>query len=403
MIMPPGKGSGADSETVIDNSPLGSTVWRRDFAAAQRRLLIGGGGFYGVAALWVGHRGYAGAVFADLTLGLLAALLLIYGLTFLREERVRQFIVPILASVVFAAHIVFGVAAAPAAGAVRFALLFGLLGLFAAHLSAIPRAVWISLGAVSAIGLYGAAFYLPGLNPDFSRAEALVYWLPFLAATVVGTQRLVAQEASAAILHQELERRATSDSLTGVSDRAHITQLAQNEFARARRYGEDFSCLVIEVEGHEALAAKAGGRAADTVAQALTGYCTAVMRHCDSLGRLSPARYLALLPETAGAGALTLAARMCRDVAALDVAVDGQKLNFTVSIGAAAIHALDRAAGDMSRRAALALEDAAAHGGNRALLAAHPGLSDVDEAFQAQADREAPVREADVRKAPGPP
>ncbi len=375
---------------MIENSPLGSTVWRRDFAAAQRRLLIGGGGLYGVAALWVGYRGYANTTFSDLTLGLLAALLLIYGLTFLREERIRQFIVPILASVVFAVHIVFGIAAAPAAGAVRFALLFGLLGLFVGHLSAVPRAVWISLGAMSAIGLYGAVIYLPQFSPDFSRAEALTYWLPFLAATVVGTQRLVAQGATTVLLRQELERRATSDGLTGVSNRAHITQLANNEFARARRYGEDFSCLVIEIDAHGPLREKWGARAADTVAQVLTGYCVVVMRHCDSLGRMGPSRYLALLPETAGPGALVLAERMCRDAAALDVAVDGQKLNFTISIGAAAIHALDRAAGDLLRRAGHALDDALEHGGNRAILAAHPGLPDVDEFFQEQANQAAP-------------
>lgn len=385
---------------MIENSPLGSTVWRRDFAVAQRRLLIGGGGLYGVAALWVGYRGYANTIFSDLTLGLLAALLLIYGLTFLREERIRQFIVPILASVVFSTHIVFGLAAAPAAGAVRFALLFGLLGLFVGHLSAVPRAVWISLGAMSVIGLYGAVIYLPAFNADFSRAEALIYWLPFLAATVVGTQRLVAQAATTVILRQELERRATSDSLTGVSNRAHVTQLANNEFARARRYGEDFSCLVIEIDGYGPLFEKWGARAADTVAQVLTGYCVVVMRHCDSLGRMGPSRYLALLPETAGAGALVLAERMCRDVAALDVAVDGQKLNFTVSIGAAAIHALDRAAGDLLRRAGLALDDAVEHGGSRAVLAAHPGLLDVDEAFQEQANQAGPA--AAVQGTPAP-
>ncbi|MBX7199184.1 MAG: GGDEF domain-containing protein [Rhodospirillaceae bacterium] len=377
---------------MIENSPLGSAVWQRDFAVAQRRLLIGGGGLYGLGALWVGYRGYANTLFSDFTLTLLAAVLAIYGLTYLREERIRQFIVPILTSVVFAAHIVFGVAVAPMAGAVRFALLFGLLGLFVAHLSTVPRAVWISLAAMSVIGLYGATIYLPGLYPEFSRAEALVYWLPFLAATVVGTQRLVAQGAATVILRQELERRATSDGLTGVSNRAHVTQLAQNEFARARRYGEDFSCLVIEIDAHGALVEKCGIRAADTVAQMLTGYCVVVMRHCDSLGRMSPSRYLALLPETAGAGALVLAERMCRDTAGLSVAVDGQTLNFTVSIGAAAIHALDRAAGDLLRRAVLALDDALEHG-NRAVLAAHPGLLDVDEAFQGQAGREQAGRE----------
>jgi hypothetical protein len=97
--------------SVIENSPLGSLVWRRDFATAQRRLLVAGGGLYGLAALWVGYRGYTDALFADLSLGLLGAVVLIYGLTYLREERVRHFIVPVLTALVFAAHIVLGIAA----------------------------------------------------------------------------------------------------------------------------------------------------------------------------------------------------------------------------------------------------------------------------------------------------
>ena len=369
---------------MIENSPLGSRVWRRDFAAAQRRLLVAGGGLYGLAALWIGYRGYTDANFGNLSLGLLVAVLMIYGLTYLREERIRHFIVPALTAVGFAAHIVLGIA-----------LLFGLLGLFIANLSGFARAVWIGLSLMGAIALYGALIYLPGLNQGFSSAEGVIYWLPFLAATVVGTQRLVAQQASTAILQQELERRATSDGITGVSNRAHINLLAQNEFARARRYGEAFSCMMIEIDNHAALEQQHGSRAADTVAQVLTGYCVVVMRHCDSFGRLAPAHYLALLPETAGPGASILAARMCRDAAGLDVTVDGRKLNFTISIGAAAIHALDRAAGDLLRRAEQALDDAIERGRGCAILAAHPGLLDVGEAVQ-QDEHQSPAPPASV-------
>ena len=376
---------------MIENSPLGSLVWRRDFATAQRRLLVGGGGLYGLAAFWIGYRGYTNAIFADLSLGLLVAVVFLYALTYLREQRVRHFIVPLLTALVFSSHIVMGIAASPQSGGVRFALLFGLLGLFLANLSAVTRAVWISLSVMSAIALYGALFYLPANNEAFFRAEAVVYWLPFLAATVVGTQRLAAQQASTALLTQELERRATSDGITGVSNRAHISLLAQNEFARARRYGEACSCMIIEIDHHEDIGAKWGARAADTVAQVLTGYCVVVMRHCDSFGRLGPARYLALLPETAGVGAEILASRMCRDTAGLDVAVDGQKVNFTISIGAAEIHALDRSAGDLLRRAEQALDDAIERGRNCAVLAAHPGMLEVGEVVQAQTGDQSPA------------
>ena len=177
------------------------------------------------------------------------------------------------------------------------------------------------------------------------------------------------ERRQARLLRRELERRATSDDLTGVSNRAHINLLAQNEFARARRYREPCALLMIEIDGYEELTRKWG---AYVIVQVFTGYCVVVMRHCDSFGRLSPERFLAVLPETKGDGAFILAQRMCRDLAALDVAVEGQTRNFTVSIGAAELHANDRFVGDYLRRAGQALDDAIEHGRNNAVLAASP-------------------------------
>src|SRR5690606_9595936 len=119
-----------------------------------------------------------------------------------------------------------------------------------------------------------------------------------------------------------------------------------------------------------------GAAASEAVVQVVAGYCVVVMRHCDSLGRLSPARFLALLPETPETGALTLARRMCLDLGRLDVMTGGRKVNFTVSIGVANLAPTDRWGGDLLRRAERGLDDAIERGRNTAVLADIPHFVD---------------------------
>src|SRR5207253_10736256 len=107
----------------------------------------------------------------------------------------------------------------------------------------------------------------------FGSFEALLYGIPLIAAAAAVARRFQADEVETASLRQELQRRATSDDLTGVSNRAHITLLAQNEFARARRYGEPCSCLMLELDDPDAITREWGGRALSTIVQILAGYC----------------------------------------------------------------------------------------------------------------------------------
>jgi diguanylate cyclase (GGDEF)-like protein len=280
----------------------------------------------------------------------------------------------------FSAHVIHGTAETPQTAGARLAALLTLLGLWVLIATPTLRGTLAALAISAAVALAGIFVYVPNAGgTGFVAAEALSYWLPALAATITVAFHLARERHGAFDLRLELERRATSDNLTGVSNRAHINLLAQNEFARARRYREPFSCLMIEIDGYDALAAKWGDAAVTVVVQVFTGYCVVVMRHCDSFGRLGPTRFLALLPETRGAGAHTLATRMCRDLGALNVLVDGETLNFTVSIGTAALHDTDRWAGDLLRRVEQGLEDAIERGRGQAVFASPPAPPPLDD------------------------
>lgn len=288
-----------------------------------------------------------------------------------RHARFPRVIVPLGAALLFSASVIVAAILAPPFGAVRFAFMFLVAGGLALLIAPGRRGVLLMLVTMGIVGIAGAI--LIGITVDtfdvISAVSALAIGLlvPYLV-----TDKLEDSRREAAALQSELARRATSDDITGVSNHAHINLLAQNEFARARRYGEPYSCLTIEIERYEDVLAAHGGAVATAVVRMLTGYCVVVMRHCDSFGRLAPGRFLALLPETPTAGAHTLANRMCRDLAALDVAAGGEKLHFTVVIGCAEMHAVDRSAGDMLRRAEQGLADAIERGGNCAIFAPVP-------------------------------
>lgn len=340
----------------------------------QRWLVLGGGTAYSIACLWISFRVNTPPVFAQATLGLLAFTLAAYGLTYAKNATLGLLeVIPSLMAGAVSAHMILGAASAPQTGGIRLAVLLTLLALWILIAAPTLRATLAALGVVSAFAAAGLFVYLPheGLA-HFGAAETLGYWLPALLAVSAAAIHLQRERQDTIDLRIELERRATSDNLTGVSNRAHINLIAQNEFARARRYREPYACLMIEIDDYEALFEKWGETAADVVVQVFTGYCVVVMRHCDSFGRLGLFRFLALLPETQGAGAYTLAKRMCRDLCALDVMVNGSSVNFTVSIGAAELHPTDRWAGDLLRRVEQGLSDAIERGRNQAVFASPP-------------------------------
>ena len=354
----------------------------RECVNVQRRILVSAGLAYALGMLWVSFSTSADRSFAIVSLGLLLATFALYGLTYLRDQRVRLDVIPALFALLYSAHILLWVTSAPENGGLRAALLLSLLGFVLVLLAPVRRGFMAALAIVLLLGVYGSFILWPRNLSSVTIPIFFLAWLPGIALAVATATALENLRRQRFGLRGELARRATSDQITGVSNHAHINQLAQNEFARARRYAEPFSALTFEIDAYNALGKTDGAQTRDTVVQVFSGYCVVVMRHCDSFGRLTPSRFLALLPETPGEGALKLASRMCAEVAALDVMVAGAPVRFSVSVGIAELHLADRNSLDLLRRSRQALDDAIERGGNNAVLAAPPSAAELLEAVQ---------------------
>jgi diguanylate cyclase (GGDEF)-like protein/PAS domain S-box-containing protein len=146
--------------------------------------------------------------------------------------------------------------------------------------------------------------------------------------------------ASIAIEHHqaldELERRAHTDSLTGLANRGHFMELAEVELARAMRYGSPYAVLLLDIDHFKVINDKHGHKAGDAVLQALAEIMRSTLREVDIIGRIGGEEFAVLLPETDTAQAPEVAERLRQAVAVAGIPTGNHKqLHITVSIGVA--------------------------------------------------------------------
>ena len=94
-------------------------------------------------------------------------------------------------------------------------------------------------------------------------------------------------------LERRLEESRLTDPLTGLANRRALAQALSGQVTRSRRYGNPLSIALVEVGiNHSDLPVP------DPLILALGHFLRERLRWADTLGRLEPQRFLAILPET---------------------------------------------------------------------------------------------------------
>lgn len=178
---------------------------------------------------------------------------------------------------------------------------------------------------------------------------------------------LVARDISLRMeLEAELKRLAATDPLTGINNRRHFLQHAQQELQRSERYGLPMALLMLDIDKFKNVNDTFGHATGDTVLKAVVEACSLNLRHVDIFGRLGGEEFATLLPQTDMDGALTMAERLRQAVEALEIPGNGDDtpIRVTISLGLSALRPgedLDA----LMRRADAALYRAKNEGRNR--------------------------------------
>ncbi|PTU31464.1 sensor domain-containing diguanylate cyclase [Stenotrophobium rhamnosiphilum] len=163
-----------------------------------------------------------------------------------------------------------------------------------------------------------------------------------------------------------LYQRATRDALTGVFSRGHFVEMANMEIDRARRFGEPLSVAMIDIDHFKAVNDTYGHAAGDKVIIALAQAVAGFIRKIDFIGRIGGEEFALLLPRANKEPALEVAQRLRLILAEKSVDIGDATINFTVSIGVAALRPTTRDLPDLMRNADAALYKAKREGRNRA-------------------------------------
>ena len=171
----------------------------------------------------------------------------------------------------------------------------------------------------------------------------------------------------------ELELRSVTDSLTGLSNRRHFIQRLDEELARAARYGNSLSLLVLDLDELKQVNDRLGHRAGDVALKLVADCLRESCRATELAVRSGGDEFAVLAPETSADQALDLAVRIQSEFSKKALARFPESHRLSVSIGVADLQrsgAINRDA--LTDAADRALYAAKAGGRNRAVLAPEP-------------------------------
>ena len=166
----------------------------------------------------------------------------------------------------------------------------------------------------------------------------------------------------------ELERLATTDPLTGLSNRRELQRLADVERARAHRYGHELAVLVVDADYFKNVNDTHGHAIGDVALQVLASELMALVRGHDLVGRWGGEEFVLALPHLDALGARAAAERVRQRLADKPIPLpDGGTARVTVSVGGAVARP-EESFEQALRRADSALYAAKAAGRNRVVV-----------------------------------
>ncbi len=163
----------------------------------------------------------------------------------------------------------------------------------------------------------------------------------------------------------DLERLATTDTLTGLPNRRRLEEACQLQMSRVKRHGEKLSVVMIDVDKFKSVNDTHGHQVGDLVLQNVAQVLDETVRESDFVGRWGGEEFMVLCPGTRLNEARIVAEKLRAAIAAHEFPVVGEK---TASFGVAQLgtdEPLERAV----ERADAALYLAKENGRNRVEIA----------------------------------
>ncbi len=175
--------------------------------------------------------------------------------------------------------------------------------------------------------------------------------------------------------------RALCDDLTGLCSRSMIEEQITLAMEQAKRYQHPCSLIFIDLDNFKQINDQYGHFAGDEVLRSVANLLRTLVRKADRVGRLGGEEFVVLVHHTSLDSAAVYAERIRADIADLKIAIDGNDLRISASIGVAGYyHALHNLAYRFIDCADQAMYQAKRSGKNRVCVHQPAALQLLDTA-----------------------
>ena len=154
-----------------------------------------------------------------------------------------------------------------------------------------------------------------------------------LAARVHAAARIKQLQDELRAMNGDLQRLATTDSLTGVPNRRMLDDQLRRHVSRAARHKRPLAVLLVDVDRFKSINDRLGHPAGDEALVGIARRLAQRLRAEDVLGRWGGEEFMVITPDVDGEGAGLLADALRREIDSRPLIVDGTQLPVTVSIG----------------------------------------------------------------------
>jgi diguanylate cyclase (GGDEF)-like protein len=134
-------------------------------------------------------------------------------------------------------------------------------------------------------------------------------------------------------LENHLAQLSITDPLTGAHNRRYFMETALKEITRSKRYKTALSMVLLDIDHFKKINDTYGHSTGDEVLKALVSATESALRDSDVFCRIGGEEFAAILVETDIELAQSTAERIRLMLEALEVAVEGDTIKMTVSMG----------------------------------------------------------------------
>lgn len=172
--------------------------------------------------------------------------------------------------------------------------------------------------------------------------------------------QILARQIAVLLSSVNLQRRATIDALTTLTNRSQMEQILRDELSQSASARTPLSVLLIDLDDFKQVNDTHGHEAGDQVLREVAMRLRCTLRLTDSAGRWGGEEFLAVLPGTDAFGATLVAEKLLHELRATPVGSHG--LSVTASVGVACYPGDAQGAASLLRSADQALYLAKASG-----------------------------------------